>query len=366
MENTYVNPMGYDFYRLNTENRVMQEAHTPFKVDRDFEAIENKTNKSQNISEREKLARLRKSKLDDINNKFAIDKRNNILHDRACACVKNIPDKYFAMSKTYVHKMKTCPKCRDTALIRKCAKSADDIKLVATFFNKVNATHQDIYSLCKKSKITIRAVSTKILEIKLNEDSWQIEISSDGYYRSLMHNNYIIENYCRTMQPGFHFHIKQKHVAFSDLVKIMTSYKKNFHVDKMIKQEQDELEMAPENDIGVPRPEELFKIPNVAKLKKIKLFYDRYMYIDSDRNFSDTVFAKRGIKAKQIDKVTSDRIKYTVVICDVPKWHRKKIFSAMGEIKSKMWKAGFREIYICSLAMLQYLDKNKIKYTTHF
>ena len=366
MENTYVTPMAYDFCGLGSNESFLKEDPAPFRVDRDFEVIKKKIDKARNLSETEKLDRLRKSKLENAANKYVIDKRYNKLHDRKCSHVKDIPDEYFEMSETYVHNMRTCKNCRNIALIRKCVKRSEDIKPVEAFFNKMNAEYQDIYNLCKINKIKIRPVTSKVLELKVKVDRWRIEISADGYYRTLLHNNYIIEDYRRIMQPGFHIHVKQKHVAFSEMVKIMTSYQTNYHVDQLIKQENDELEMAPENDIGVPRPEELFNIPNVARLKKIKIFYDRYIYIDTDRNFGETVFEKRRIKAKQIDKVTSNRIKYTVVICDIPKWHRNKIFSTMCEIKYKMWKAGFRDTYVCSLAMLQYLDKKKIKYTTHF
>ncbi len=337
-----------------------------FRVDRDFEVIKNKINKLQGMSEAEKAASLRQSKLDNTANRFVIDKRNNMLHDRGCKCAKEIPDEYFDMSETYIPNMKTCKVCKENALIRKCVKWPSDLKTVTTVLNKMNAKYGDILKLSNAKRISIRAITSKIIELRVNADKWRIEISPDGYFRTLLHNNYIIEDHKRIIQSGFHTHFKNKHISFSDIVKQMTTYRSCYHVNKIIKAEKDALEMAPENDIGVPRLDELFKIPNVVRLKKFKLLYDRYMYIDTVRDYGSDVFIKRGIKAKPIDKITSNRIKYIVVICDIPKWQRSKIFSAMSEIKSKMLRGGFRDTYLCSLTMMQYLDKRKIKYTTRF
>lgn len=276
------------------------------------------------------------------------------------------PDEYFDMSETYVSDARTCKKCREMALIRKCVKSSNDLKPVTVILHKMEAEYGDIFRLSHADEISIKAVTSKIIELKVNADTWRIEISPEGYFRTLLHNNYIIEDYNRIMRPGFHVHVKKEHIPFRELVSAMITYRANYHVNRMIQGENVALKHAPENDIGVPRNEELFQVPTAVKLKKFKLLYDRYMYIDTVHDYAREVFAKRGIRAKRIDMVTGSESEFVVVVCDIPKWKRKGMFRVMCEIKSKMFRNGYKDAYMCGITMMRYLEKKGINYRTRF
>ena len=334
-----------------------------FRVDQNYEVVKEKIRQAVPQTKEEKALNLKMQKLNNAANKFVIDVKNQILHDRHCRCVRNIDAEDFDMAKSFQEGLKLCKVCADVALIRKCVNSSKDFNIVKTIFRKMKAETQDLQWLCNCKLVQMKAISPHVVELRVNEDVWRIEISDDGKYRTLLHNNYRIIGTKRIMGKGFHTHFERKPARFHEIAKAMIKYDTEFHIRQRIENPPvDVMELAPENDIYVVDLQELFSIPTVIRLKKIKLFYHRYLYIDNVENFGEKVFKERGIKAKIISKAASDEFGYAVVICDIPKWQREKVFSAMTKIKALMWRKGYKSAYVCIQATIKYLDKNKIRY----
>ena len=110
--------------------------------------------------------------------------------------------------------------------------------------------------------------------------------------------------------------------------------------------------------------DELFQTPTAVRLKKFMLFHDRYIYIDIKDGISEKVFKERGIRGRNIDMIEGSESDFVVIVRDIPKWQRKKVFSAMNKVKSKMFKYGYKDVHICGVAMMQYLKKANVRYSS--
>lgn len=353
--------------------------HPPtFKVDKNFEKTKEKISNITYIDElkqkelrkfqkREAALQKRKSKLNDSQFKYAYNTDEKILHDRSCELIKKIPDEYFDMLKEADYNMRFCRKCHVRALIRNCIDDQNDICIVEKILKRAYAKHEDVIGLFARKNIQMKCISDSIIEIKINDDKWRIIIENENDKLVLMHNNYHIENGNRIIEQGFHRQTVNGRQSFKAISQIIINYKSSFHVEKaqrLITEEKRKcdkyLELAPDNDIEIVN--DYFNIATVVKLKKFAIIYNRYMFVDTKVEHYKKVFQDRQISYKTIDAVYCAEFVYGIIVCDVPKWHRRKMFSAINRIKRNIYKEGHKSAYLCAVSMKRYLDRNKIKY----
>ena len=99
-----------------------------FKVDRDYEKEKEKiqTKVSREITDEE----WKNLQLSDKTNRFIIDMKKLIIHDRSCKIGRELPKERFAVAKYFDGKMQTCDTCRIAAAIRQITVSDDEYKKI--------------------------------------------------------------------------------------------------------------------------------------------------------------------------------------------------------------------------------------------
>ena len=338
-----------------------------FKVDKDFEYLNEKLSKAIKTNEEKKvqeaitaeralMTQRRKSKMGDARFKFVINKRDSILHDRTCKLVRKIPDEHFDMKENLGYQTKMCKACHIRALIRNCIDDQNDIEAVEDFFKRIYAKREDIIELLNRREVELKIISLNVLEIKVKCDKWRIYIYSKNGQLALKHNNYHIEDRKRIMDEGFHNQTINGRRSFKAVCQIMINYKSKFHIEE----EDAYLEMAPDNNVAIDNND--FNIKTAVRLKRFSLIFNRYIFIDTKSRRHEKVFKKRKIRYRIVKELFSQTTPYGVIVCDIPKWHQKKIFAAINNIKADIYKEGHGRICLCGIGLLDYLNREKIEF----
>ena len=358
------------------DDDIMELLNRPseFKVDSNFEKTNEKVQRALNISDEEKekrlkssendrLARMRKHKLNDPYNRYIFHREKRILHDRTCRAAEKIPDGYFEMCHEFTFEMPSCRECRVRAVIRKCIDTPEDIEAAEGFFNRIIADAGDIYKLLRHKGAAIRCISPNIMEFAVNEDTWRLQYTQKSHIVRLLHNNYCIKEKERIIEKGFHEQRVNGRCMFHVAAQIMAEYQSDYHI-KEIQQEEDlQMEMAPVNEIEIK--EDNFSLPTAVRIKKFSLLYNRYMFIDTKAKYYRKVFQHRKIRYKKKKEAYCVDYVYGVVICDIPKWYRRKMFSAFNKIKTSIYKEGHGRSYLCGICLIRHLKNSGIPFETY-
>lgn len=130
---------------------------------------------------------------DNPNVLFILDKRTNTLHDKSCEELNTIPFEYLEVFQGYLfEEYKYCKNCRDRFHIRLAC--GDDFKHFSTykrFLSDGGLSEVDIEYYIRQRDFNMRFAGPDLLQIKSNEDTWQIKKNSERSY-TLMHNNYAV------------------------------------------------------------------------------------------------------------------------------------------------------------------------------
>ena len=144
--------------------------------------------------------------------------------------------------------------------------------------------------------------------------------------------------------------MKGKH-NFHNTIMEVTRYNSDYHIKKILElhdQMLDEaLELAPENELLFPTPATvLFSLPTIHRIKGKGILFDYYMYVDCKENYADTVFKKRKIFQRKLYEQPGIKTGYKLVFCKIFKLQRRRIFSAVNEMKKLMYKKHYRDGHI--------------------
>ena len=332
-----------------------------YKIDRDFEQEKEKISNKINISDEERALREKSSKLSDPRTRYVIDTHMGVLHDRSCIQVKAIPPEFLEVRYEFGTDYKSCKKCRLVAIVRSCLQNPEKLPAAVRFLTRLSAKAEDVSFLMLRRNASMRYLSPFEMEFIVNDDTWRINIS--GSRPLLLHNNYVVSDcHDREFTSGFHEQKVTGYPSFHSMSMIMANYAWADHRKERILAEEAELELAPDNEIDVLQPD-TFHLSTAVRLKKFRLFCDRYIFVDTNQYFYKTVFRKRKIRCKVLQTRESQEFAYALVLCAIPKWHRRKVYSAVNEIKSKIYKSGHSRGYVCCKSVMDVLDRQAVRYT---
>ena len=272
--------------------------------------------------------RLRSSKMDNRRLKYAYSKRQMVLHDKDCDLVKNIPSMEFDMVETIPKGMTICQKCYRIVLIRNAI--GDDAKRIPAylrFFDMVEASNSDLYTLLVEYRASIRWENSYTLTIKVNDDSWQIVHMERGE-NLLYHNNYyILEDYSRNFLNDYHEQRVNGTQDFHHYSYIICHYSWAEHVESMkerARRQEEEARRAAE------------PICNYMKLQKFSLFYAHYIFVDSQEHLADALFLSQGIQIHWGKEFAKPGISYRFRFCKVRKRQEKQFLEALQKLQDDM------------------------------
>ena len=174
----------------------------PFHVDRNYEIQNNAIKQKLNLTEEEKLDRLRQQKLTDPALKCILDLENHIVHDRDCPYGREIKKEYFDASETRPQGFRRCKHCFLNLLVRQILENDQYTEQTAAFLRSIGATADRLLRFMQQNNVRLRYITGRILQIKVNEDTWQIRKEGNSYL--LFHNNYVFCGRERRLLNDFH------------------------------------------------------------------------------------------------------------------------------------------------------------------
>ncbi|WP_407724893.1 hypothetical protein [Ruminococcus sp. JL13D9] len=175
--------------------------------------------------------RRRQSLMDNPHNKFAFSREKRIIHDRECHLVKRIPDEQFEMLTEFDEEMAPCSACYRRMLIRSAfVNQHRKIGLYVKFFDKIGCGNRKLKKLLFKTDTQLIDVGIDDLTIKVNEDTWFLQICNDVL--DLYHNNYSVnDDFTRTFTSGYHLQNVYKNPKyFSCAISEIMTYSWNVHM----------------------------------------------------------------------------------------------------------------------------------------
>ncbi len=220
-----------DFSLLLSELKNGDRKDLITKVLESTPKIEDEPEKAVIMSEAERLHRRRFSLLDNRKNKYIVDQRNGIIHDRDCDYQKQIPDNAFDMLEDIDNESNVCRTCREKAYIRHAVGSdGKRIGMYHNFFRRVNASHNNIYTLVMENHAKLFMEDPDTIKIKLREDCWKIRLHTRGNV-TLYHNNYVVlEDGSRFFVDGFHKQIIGKKNTYYNALSVIYDYSWERHL----------------------------------------------------------------------------------------------------------------------------------------
>lgn len=228
-----------------------------------------KENKDNTITLEEMQRRRRASLFDNRKNKYVIDKRKGIIHDRDCELVKDIPDNAFDMSSVLDEEKTICTNCRMNAYIR-CG-IGDDGKRIGVyhhFLTKVNASVNIIRTLTVENQGKLFMENPDIMRIKVREDSWLVKLHSNGKV-TLYHNNYtVLPDDTRFFYEGYHKQIIGAKNNFFNALKIIYGYSWEEHLRAREEKDRLAVAQAQQNQLDVEQHEKHRLINRIAVFYK--------------------------------------------------------------------------------------------------
>ena len=87
----------------------------------------------------------------------------------------------------------------------------------------------------QQNEVRLRYITGRILQIKVNEDTWQIRKVGGRFL--LFHNNYVFCGRERRLLNDFHEQKVRASLGFDGYAEIMETYKPAFHIDRIIAEE---------------------------------------------------------------------------------------------------------------------------------
>lgn len=179
---------------------------------------------SRNIrqSDKSKLQSLR----DNPDVLFIRDTKTNILHDKSCEDLDKIPfENLEVFQGSLIEEYHYCRHCRDRSHIRlACGDDFKHFSMYKRFLKDGGLSEYEIECYTRQNDFHMRLVGSDTLQIKANEDTWQI-IKTRKHRYTLMHNNYCISDAGERLISGNkEFHVQCHHYILEPLFEKLSSY----------------------------------------------------------------------------------------------------------------------------------------------
>lgn len=163
------------------------------------ELLLRKSNKKQNSA--------RSALLNDAHIWYIRDSRNDIVHEKSCSCICDIPDEAITGMKRISPETKLCKWCCKASLIRTViGESSRYLNAYTKFFEKISIDNHQLRALIFDNKTTLSFPSpdTNLLSAKVNDDNWLLERNPDNTL-TLWHNDYqMTKGDVRYFTGGYH------------------------------------------------------------------------------------------------------------------------------------------------------------------
>ncbi|MDO4651002.1 MAG: hypothetical protein Q4B26_20380, partial [Eubacteriales bacterium] len=101
--------------------------------------------------------------------KYLYSKQDNVIHDKHCACAKNIPDEELQWSGEYVPGLQPCPDCMLQAYVSEGAKDPKEIDNYLIFFKRAKMTTEQIRDMYVGHHMKTR-ISTDTMTVWYRDD----------------------------------------------------------------------------------------------------------------------------------------------------------------------------------------------------
>lgn len=191
------------------------------------------------------------------------------------------------------------------------------------FFLKAGASYNDLKELFRQQNAELFYTDPHSVGIWLNDDCWQIVMN--GKELLLYHNNYKVnDDYTRTFFDGYHQQRLLQPVTFRAILRYITGYSWQDHVNAMKGNAQ----------VEESRRQQLNAVRNRQKIRNRNPFFSTYLFVDT----SSTAFETAKQKLFFIPRVVIAQIEntdYSIVYCLVPKIFEKKFLRLMESLKEK-------------------------------
>lgn len=183
---------------------------------------------------------------------YVMDGRSEILHEKSCPQIRDIPDEALIGVRRYDGNRQMCAHCRRAGLIRTAiGGSARYLSAYVRFFDILGVSDAQLRRLILNNKTTFSfpAPDTNLLCAEVNDDRWLIERRSNGRV-TLWHNDYqVLGDNTRYFTGGFHEQLHRAHI--SRAIDTMCSYSWANHVAYRSKSAQQAPVQAEQHKAGI-------------------------------------------------------------------------------------------------------------------
>lgn len=138
----------------------------------------------------------------DPKKNFAYSARDGYVHDKACICIRNIPNTDLEYFEHIPETMYVCPACEYAAIVREGVRFGERVDVYLNFFVRAGATLDDLKLLIVEHGAYLKWKNVNTLQLKVHDDYWRIVYK--GSELCLMHNNYYVVDGQRIFCSGFH------------------------------------------------------------------------------------------------------------------------------------------------------------------
>ncbi len=152
------------------------------------------------------------------------DSTTNVMHDKLCIKVDEIPESDRITLNELDKTMKICHNCRRKIYIRNAIKDDDNFSWYLDFFDAANYGTSRLRGFIYMRGVELLKISDIELQIKYKEDTWIAVYVKRNRYK-LFHNSYVFTSkYDRRIIPG-KFHVQKKDpMRLTDLLRYIAMY----------------------------------------------------------------------------------------------------------------------------------------------
>lgn len=255
-------------------------------------------------------------------------RKSRILHDITCRHAYGIPYTEFdvlpKLTQKNISGMKLCKECRRRMLVRSGMTGSErQLKEYLDFFEKVGATDRDLQRIVIDRKGCFTLLSDHLLELKVNEDTWQIGINGCGLF--LCHNNYHINKEgIRVFENTFHLQNDFGIQTFWNYTRIITTY--SFTQHKAIEKKRERKLFC------AKLKAELAIVNQFKREERFSLFFRYYLFVDCyDKHGKAKSYRRRFIHILSEEPCGE----YVIIRCRIWKRDQKAFDSYMKHLRDK-------------------------------
>ena len=176
---------------------------------------------------------------------FMLDKKTNVLHDKSCKELDNVPFEDLEVFRGELfEEHRFCRNCRDRLHIRlACGDDFKHYSLYKRFFSDGGLSEVDIEYYITQYDFNMSFAGPNILQVKVNDDTWQIRKNSNKNY-TLLHNNYSIADSGQRLIGNIkNFHVQCQGKSLEKIFDRICSYSYDKHLEAANNQVEENAEL---------------------------------------------------------------------------------------------------------------------------